>query len=139
MESINVSRKAISLGGVRCLVLAEAGPLIRTAEDGRALVEQAMNEDASVVAVPVERLDPAFFQLRSGIAGEVIQKVLNYKLKFAVLGDVSSYVAAHDALRDFVIECNRGRDIFFATDESELAQWLERIDATANSSERRSG
>lgn len=87
-----------------------------------------MGDRASVIVVPVVALDPAFFQLHSGVAGDVIQKVLNYKMKFVVTGDVSSYVAASDALRDFVIECNRGRDIFFALDESALAEWLELID-----------
>jgi hypothetical protein len=45
---------------------------------------------------------------------------VNYRLMFAIVGDVSTYVAASDALRDFVVECNRGREVFFVSDIAEL-------------------
>jgi hypothetical protein len=118
-----VTTELREFGEERCLMLGD-GPLIASASAGRDLVEEALSERASVVAVPVERLDAAFFALRSGLAGELIQKVLNYRLKFAVVGDISSYVQASDALRDFVIECERGSDIIFASDEEELARRL---------------
>jgi len=79
------------------------------------------------VAVPVARFDPAFFQLRSGLAGEIFQKCVNYRLKIAIIGDVSTYVAASDALRDFVVECNRGRDVFFVEDVADLEQRLSAL------------
>lgn len=110
----------VEVEGQRCLVTAADGPPVCDAGGARDLTEEAMNHRASVVVVPVERLDASFFQLRSGLAGEVLQKVLNYHLKIAILGDVSAYVAASDALRDFVAESNRGRDIFFVSDMAAL-------------------
>jgi hypothetical protein len=52
-----------------CLMLDEEGPLLTLADGGRGLVEAAINESARLIAVPAARLEPSFFQLRSGIAG----------------------------------------------------------------------
>ena len=114
----------IEYGDVRCLVLNGDGPVISEATQGRDLVEEALSERAGVVAVPVQRLDESFFALRTGLAGEIIQKVLNYRLRFAVVGDVSTYVEASASLRDFVVECERGTDIVFARDLAELEERL---------------
>ena len=114
----------IEIAGERCLVADADGPIVRDPEGGRALIEEAMEHRARVIAVPVARLDPSFFQLRSGLAGEVLQKMVNYGYRFAVLGDVSPYVAASDAFRDFVVECNRGRSVFFVDGIAALEQRL---------------
>ena len=116
----------IDVAGVRCLVADADGPLVRDAEGGRALIEEAMGERARLIVVPVARLDASFFALRSGLAGEVLQKMVNYGIRFAVVGDVSQYVAASDALRDFVVECNRGESVYFVDDVAALEQRLGR-------------
>ena len=113
------------IAGERCLFIESDGPPIRDANGGRDLVEAALNESSTLIAVPVERLDAEFFRLRSGLAGEILQKAVNYRLKFAVVGDISAHIAASDALRDFVVECTRGRDVFFVADEAALRQRLE--------------
>ena len=71
--------------------------------------------------VPVARLAPEFFVLTSGVAGAVVQKFVNYRVRLAVVGDVSGFVAESTALRDFVREANRGRQTWFVADEAELA------------------
>jgi hypothetical protein len=108
----------------RCLVVDDDGPIVRDADGARDLIGEAMGHRASGLVVPVTRLDDAFFQLRSGLAGEVLQKAANYRLKSAVVGDISAHVAASDALRDFVVESNRGNRIFFAPDLPTLAERL---------------
>lgn len=106
--------------GHRCITVADDGRLIRDAEDARAIVEEALSERARRVVIPTGRLDPEFFALRSRIAGEVLQKLVQYHLVVAIVGDVSKYVGASDAFRDFVIECNRGGDIWFVADMAAL-------------------
>jgi hypothetical protein len=115
----------IIAGTPAVVVAAELGAmLLADAGEGRDLVEAAMNEGARLVAVEAASIDPTFFQLRNGIAGEVLQKMVNYGFQFAVVGDVSAHVAASEALRDFVVECNRGREIFFVADLKELGERL---------------
>lgn len=54
----------------------------------------------------------AFFDLRTGLAGEVSQKCVNYHMRLAIVGDFSVY--SSKALRDYIYECNQGRSLYFA-------------------------
>ena len=119
---------ATEIAGRRCIVAAAHGPLLRDADDARELIEAAFSEGARLVVVPVARLDPEFFRLRSGLAGAILQKMVNYRLQTAIVGDISAHVAASDALRDFVIECERGSDVIFAADMEALAGRLRAAD-----------
>ena len=61
-----------------------------------------------------------------GLAGEVMQKFVNYQRQVVILGDLAEAVAASDALRDFVRESNRGRSVWFVADRAELEAKLAR-------------
>jgi hypothetical protein len=52
----------------------------------------------------------------------VVQKLANYRLRLAVLGDVTAHTSASDALRDWVREANRGGQVWFVADTGELAE-----------------
>ncbi|WP_225765360.1 DUF4180 domain-containing protein [Inquilinus sp. Marseille-Q2685] len=90
-----------------------SGPAIDSPQRAADLIGEALSAGASVIAVPAARLGPAFFQLRTGVAGEFAQKAVNYRLKLAVIGDISQHLAASAALRDWVREANRGNEIWF--------------------------
>ena len=114
----------VRLHGVNVLRCAPEGPPLdgeRTALD---LIGDAMGYDAQVVAIPTERVADAFFQLRSGVAGAVMQKFVNYRVRLAVVGDVSRHVGESTALRDFVHETNQGRQVWFLADFEELGEKL---------------
>lgn len=115
-----MAAELLEIASERCIVLDAETPVVRDAEGARCLIEEALNHRASLIAVPAELLGDAFFELRSGLAGEVLQKAANYRLKFAVLGDISRHVAASDALRDFVVESDRRGSIFFVPDVAAL-------------------
>lgn len=74
---------------LRLVVFAEAGPPLKDENDVSLFIAPAFEHDAGMIALPVNRLDAAFFQLRSGIAGAVLQKFINYSLRVALLGDIS--------------------------------------------------
>jgi hypothetical protein len=112
--------------GIRVLHLAEEGEPISTPDDASDLVGSAWSHQASVIAVPVERLDPEFFRLRSGMAGELTQKLVNYRLRLAVVGDIAEQVAKSETFRDFVWESNRGEHIWFVPDQTALDEKLAR-------------
>ncbi len=52
-----------------------------------------------------------FFILSTGLAGEILQKYINYHIKLAVYGDFTHYTSK--PLKDFIYESNRGNDFFF--------------------------
>jgi len=108
------------LAGHRALVLSPSGPLLRSEDDARDLIQETFGTDIRLAVVPVGRLDPGFFELRTGVAGAFVQKLVQYRLRLVVVGDVSAQTAASDALRDWVREVNRGRDILFVDDLAAL-------------------
>lgn len=108
--------------GLRVLVCAPRG-----SRDTRELVGRALAEHIDLVVVPVERLPEGFFQLSTGVAGKVIQQFVNYRVRLAVVGDISGHVERSSALRDFVQESSQGRHVWFLTDLAELDEELERV------------
>lgn len=52
-----------------------------------------------------------FFVLSTCLAGEILQKFINYGVRFAIYGDFSGYTSK--PLKDFMYESNRGKDIYF--------------------------
>jgi hypothetical protein len=110
--------------GVPILLCATDGPTVRTEDDALGLIVDAGSQGAELVVVPVERLAAEFFDLSSGIAGAIVQKFVNYRMRLAVLGDISDKAEASKALRDFVHETNLGRQFWFVADTDELDKRL---------------
>jgi Domain of unknown function (DUF4180) len=117
----------VLISGVTVLRCAADGPPLDGERAALDLIGAALGR-ADAVAVPVARIAPEFFALRSGVAGAVAQKFVNYRLRLVVVGDVSGHVAGSTALRDFVRESNRGAQLWFVADEAELTA---RLRATA--------
>lgn len=116
------------IGTTRILRVDPQGPML----DASALcdlVGDALGHQAEWIAVPVQRLPADFFELRSGMAGQWLQMLVNYRLHFAVLGDVSAYRARSESLDAWITECNRGRDGCFVADWGAL---LPRLSAPAS-------
>ena len=111
--------------GTRVLECAADGPKIACERDAADLINEAFNEQARVIAVPVERLSEDFFTLSTRVAGEVVQKVVNYGLKLAIVGDISAQLKRSAPLRDWVRESNRGADLWFVEDFVALDEKLE--------------
>lgn len=110
--------------GVPVLVCAAGGPALGDDGDLLDVIGEAAAHQAELVLVPVERLPAEFFALRSGVAGHIVQKFVNYRLRLAILGDVAGHLAGSAALRDFVSEANRGRQLWFVATDDELNQRL---------------
>jgi hypothetical protein len=108
------------LSGIGVFLFDATGGPVRNDRDAADLVGAAMGQGTAWAAVPAARLGEDFFRLETRIAGEVIQKFVNYRIGLAVVGDISGAVARSTALRDFVYESNRGRHVWFVADLDEL-------------------
>ena len=80
-------------------------------------------KDCSRIVLDEKVIKEEFFRLSSGIAGDVLQKFINYHTKLAIIGDFSEYTSK--PLHDFIYECNKGNDIFFVDN---LDQAVEKLD-----------
>ena len=66
-----------------------------------------------------------FFHLSTKLAGEILQKFINYHVKIAIVGDFSAYTSK--SLKDFIYESNNGKDIFFLSDEKQAIEKLSLV------------
>ncbi|WP_187977296.1 DUF4180 domain-containing protein [Mycetocola sp. JXN-3] len=97
----------------RVMVLPETGEYVTTPDGMAELIGSLWGQSVTLVAVPRERLDPEFFRLASGVAGEFLQKLVNYRTPVAIIGNIDAETAASAPLRDFVWESNRGTQVWF--------------------------
>lgn len=112
------------VAGSGVLRIPADGPALATAQDALDLIGDAWGADASTIAVPASRFDSTFFDLRSGLLGEVTQKFVNYRIRLAVVGDVSLFTSSSNAFRDYVREVNAGTQVWFVADDAELRSRL---------------
>lgn len=83
--------------------------------DSQTAVDLAMqiNYETGIknIALSKDLITDSFFVLSSGLAGEILQKFINYQFRIAIYGDYSKYTSK--PLKDFIYESNNGKDIFF--------------------------
>lgn len=114
----------LQCGGHRVLVSDQA---INKEADAGELLSAAFGNEAEWIAVTTAQLSPDFFRLGTGLAGAVVQKLVNYGCKLAVIGDIEAALAKSAPLRDFVWESNRGHHLWFVKTLDELKARLEGV------------
>lgn len=89
------------------------------------LLSLAFAENIELIALPVTSLEKCFFQLENRIAGEFIQKFVNYKIRLAFVGNIEKYTHNSKALTDFIYESNHGKSCWFMENHAELERKLK--------------
>ena len=106
-------------------------PQSQTIPDAGAALELAVSArhetGSDRLVVPKECFPKAFFHLSSGLAGEILQKWVNYQFTAAIYGDFSEYTSTSKPLRDFIYECSRGNTVFFVATRQEAEERLCRV------------
>ena len=68
---------------------------------------------------------PDFFDLQTKLAGEILQKFSNYRIRLVIVGDWSKYTSR--SLEAFITESNRGKTVNFSSSLTEAVKLLSRI------------
>jgi hypothetical protein len=85
--------------------------IISQAQDILDIIGDMVSYDCNRIIIREKNLHHDFFQLKTGLAGDILQKFSNYKVKLAIIGDFSKYESR--SLIDFIGECNKGNMISF--------------------------
>lgn len=88
--------------------------VIKTPQDALDLMAEAEYFQARSLILKEMNLSPEFFDLRTGVAGEILLKFANYRVKLAVIGEFKKYKSR--SLEAFIRESNRGKQISFVPD-----------------------
>lgn len=87
--------------------------LIATAETGAQLIADLYYQGFDQIIIQSAHLTPAFFELKSGLAGEFLQKCSNFRVSLAIVGNFTE--VASQSLRDFIYESNKGKLVNFVS------------------------
>ncbi|TCC92145.1 DUF4180 domain-containing protein [Pedobacter frigiditerrae] len=85
--------------------------IINSAEDGLDLLGNLYYQDFDKIVIHEKNITPEFFDLKTGIAGEILQKFSNYRVRLAIIGDFEKYQSK--SIKDFIFESNNSRQINF--------------------------
>lgn len=81
--------------------------------------------DSNRIILNKSLIHESFFDLKTRLAGEILQKFINYRVKVAIVGDFSVYTSK--SLKDFIYESNNGNDIFFLPTEEQAIEKLSQV------------
>ena len=69
-----------------------------------------------------KNITPDFFDLKTKVAGDVLQKFTQYQMPLIIVGDFSKFKSR--SLNDFIFESNKGKQINFVRSQSEAIKAL---------------
>jgi hypothetical protein len=100
--------------------LTDENFIIKDSQDAIDLITHS-NEGCDRFIIYKKNLHEDFFNLGSGIAGDILQKFSNYRIRLGVIGDFSGFKSKN--LNDFFRESNRmGRILFLDNIDEALAR-----------------
>ncbi|HEY8931504.1 MAG TPA: DUF4180 domain-containing protein [Mucilaginibacter sp.] len=120
LSLLNMEFKEIDGMGIITIEADEL--LIKTAEDGIDLLGNIYYQGYDKVIISKVQIIPDFFELKNGMAGEILQKFSNFRVRLVIIGDFSQ--TGSKSLDDFIRESNKGKLINFLFTKEEAINRL---------------
>lgn len=92
--------------------------ILRSTEDRLDLLGNLYYQGFDKIIIHEKNITPEFFDLRTKIAGEILQKFAQYQMPLIIVGDFSKYKSK--SLNDFIFESNKSQQINFIKDLSNI-------------------
>lgn len=103
--------KSHIIAGITIAEITSDKVIINTVQDALDLLGNVYYQDFEKVIIHEQHLTPDFFDLKNGMAGEVLQKFFNYRIGLAIVGDFTKYTK--QSMKDFMYESNRTGHVNF--------------------------
>ncbi|SHF97564.1 DUF4180 domain-containing protein [Chryseobacterium vrystaatense] len=85
--------------------------ILQSVQDGLDLLGNMYYQGFDKVIIYEKNITPDFFDLKTKIAGDILQKFSNYRVGLAIVGDFEKYQSK--SIRDFIFESNKTKHINF--------------------------
>ncbi|WP_278554492.1 DUF4180 domain-containing protein [Elizabethkingia bruuniana] len=105
-----------TVNGIKVAELNSDKVLIQQIQDGLDLLADLYYLGFDKIIISEQNITPDFFDLKNKMAGEILQKFSNYKMKLTIVG---SFSYESKSLKDFIYECNKGKLVNFVNTLSE--------------------
>ncbi len=124
MRKYRMKLTILKMNNVPLAVLESVDSPIETVQDALDLLGNADYLGAKKIIIKREHLHTDFFDLQTKLAGEIMQKAVNYYKYIAVVGDYSDL--RKKSWLDFMYESNKKGQIIFVEDTTEAVKFLTR-------------
>lgn len=116
--------EAHTINDIKIAEVNATGLIIKSAEDGLDLLGDLYYQGFDKIVIHEKNLTPDFFDLKNGVAGEILQKFSNYRVQLAIVGDFTPYTGK--SIRDFIFESNKTGHINFVSSMAEALSKLSK-------------
>ena len=110
------------INGTDIAELTGEGVIIQHIENALDLIGNVYFQGFEHVIIHRHNLTRDFFDLKNKLAGEILPKFSNYRIRLAIVGDFSEFTGK--SIRDFIFESNNGKQINFLPSTAEALQAL---------------
>ena len=91
-------------------VIAE-NTVIGSIEDGLDVLGDLYYQGFDAIILYEKNITPLFFDLKNRMAGEILQKFSNYRMRLSIIGDYGKY--GSKSVQDFIFESNKTGHVTF--------------------------
>jgi hypothetical protein len=113
-----------TLNNIKIAEVLSEDMILQTADDGLDLLGNLYYQDFDRIVLYEKSIAPDFFDLKSGLAGEALQKFSTYRVRLAIVGDFGQHPS--ESLKDFIYESNKAGYVNFVSSAAEAFERLAR-------------
>lgn len=121
-EVYHMNYQIVEAGNCKYIECLVGGPKIESEQDALELVAICGEYETNLLMFHGENLPDDFFRLRTGLAGNILQKFANYHLKAAAV--IPAELVSQGRFREMALEANRGQHFRIFSDRKDAEEWL---------------
>ncbi len=107
-----------TIQGIKTAEIISDENILKTTESGIQLIGDLYYQGFDRILIYEKNITPEFFDLKTKIAGDILQKFAQYRMGITIIGDFSKFNSAR--LNEFIYESNKGSNINFVSSLEEI-------------------
>ena len=120
VNATNVIIETHNIGNIKVAEIIADKIILTSTEDGLELLGNLYYQGFDKIIIHEKNITPEFFDLKTKIAGNILQKFAQYQMPLIIVGDFSKYKSK--SLNDFIFDSNNGSQVNFVSDLSRVLQ-----------------
>lgn len=111
-----------NINGIKIAEILSEEIIIKTTQDGLDLLGDLYYQGYEKIIIHEKNITPDFFDLKTKLAGDILQKFTQYRMPLIIVGDFSKFESK--SLKDFIFESNKGKQVNFVASQSEAIKLI---------------
>jgi hypothetical protein len=113
------------INGISMAEVVDNKIMISSENDAADIIGNSSYQGSNKIILYEKQLHPDFFDLKTKVAGDILQKFSTYNSYLAIIGDFSKYDSK--SLRDFIYESNKVGRVNFVNTIEEAREKLSNL------------